>query len=335
MKLPRKERIKSFENFKKLGIDKYNTARFSDQNPTFMQERSSKKEGNDVIRCSACKGYFAKHYFSRHKRRCNMESCPPEGIKITEIINSFNRDPEVDCPADFKLNVLDKMRDDAVGELCRKDSDLISFGVLEYDKIKRRLDKDVEVKKAVRATLRTLSTLYNVFLKEEHAKFYHRSSDMLRRENFLVLRKSIESLTTKEDSSIKASLRNSLYYYLNNFALSVKGYFLISKMDLESRHVEEFLTVLKLFKDSIFGESQKVVHKNRMLKSRRPANLPLEDDVQLLRAYILDRIKEITDDKYLHVDTSVFVELRNLAVSRLTLFNARRGGMLDLDKRYF
>ena len=53
--------------------------------------------------------------------------------------------------------------------------------------------------------------------------------------------------------------------------------------------------------------------------------LPSEEDVEKLKNYIVSRMKELLDDKYRMWNTQDFKEIRDLAVSRLTLFNGRRG----------
>ena len=72
------------------------------------------------------------------------------------------------------------------------------------------MDKDVEVKKSVRAALKTLGTLYNLFMDEDHERFYQFSCDMLRRENFPALRKAIDVYTTKA-GLYTTTLQISLY----------------------------------------------------------------------------------------------------------------------------
>ncbi|XP_070203173.1 uncharacterized protein [Littorina saxatilis] len=54
--------------------------------------------------------------------------------------------------------------------------------------------------------------------------------------------------------------------------------------------------------------------------------MPLEQDVKTFRDYVVQRTKSIMEDPYKLWDMHAFIELRNLIVARLTLFNARRGG---------
>ena len=54
--------------------------------------------------------------------------------------------------------------------------------------------------------------------------------------------------------------------------------------------------------------------------------MPLEADVKKLREFIVSEMTRISEDNVTFFDVHQFVRLRNLIVSRLTLFNARRGG---------
>ncbi|PIK44206.1 hypothetical protein BSL78_18948 [Apostichopus japonicus] len=54
--------------------------------------------------------------------------------------------------------------------------------------------------------------------------------------------------------------------------------------------------------------------------------MPLEADVKTVRDYTVSRLQEIVNDPFSLFDSHLYVELRDLLVCRLTLFNATRGG---------
>jgi len=90
--------------------------------------------------------------------------------------------------------------------------------------------------------------------------------------------------------------------------------------------VDKFTDVLALNHNIIFGDALYKINKTRQTKLRRPENLPREEDCQQLRDYTLRRIAELTSDEYHVWNAAEYCELRDLVLSRLTLFNARRGG---------
>ena len=68
----------------------------------------------------------------------------------------------------------------------------------------------------------------------------------------------------------------------------------------------------------IVSSAQYSLEKARLLKTRKPCKLPLEEDIKLLHTYILKRLKLLTDE-YAFPSFDIFVELRNLALTHLTL----------------
>ena len=171
---------------------------------------------------------------------------------------------------EFRQHVLDKLREDDIGELCRHDRMIIEYGKLSYDRIKRRQEKQVEVRKAVRSEMRRISHLYLCFKKQNNVKhIVNNASDMLKRENFLVLKNAIQHYTTKEDQTLKASLKFSIFYLLKNLAKCVKGLHLMQNQDSDARSVDDFLTLLELSKNDVFGEAQQAIHKDRQVRLRK------------------------------------------------------------------
>ena len=64
---------------------------------------------------------------------------------------------------------------------------------------------------------------------------------------------------------------------------------------------------------------------------RKPADMSLEKDLSAFRNFVIKKSMEMLNDPYFSWDRHGFVLLRNLVVSRLTLFNARRGGVNQLE----
>ena len=78
----------------------------------------------------------------------------------------------------------------------------------------------------------------------------------------------------------------------------------------------------------MFGDSEYELNMQRQSHTRKPANLPHENDLLLLRNYTVSQITKITS-KYINnkfISSSEYKILRSLAICRLTLFNVRRGG---------
>lgn len=89
--------------------------------------------------------------------------------------------------------------------------------------------------------------------------------------------------------------------------------------------VDHFAALLDLNWDFIFYKAQLACEQRRQ-NLRKPVDVPLERDLTEFRNFILDETTKLTNDNFKMWDRHDFVYLRNLLVSRLTLFNARCGG---------
>ena len=90
--------------------------------------------------------------------------------------------------------------------------------------------------------------------------------------------------------------------------------------------MQHFIKLLKHHQNAVFGDSKYIINKARQERLRLPARSPPEEVIQELRDYTLGRVSSLVGIDTSHFGTSDYVELRNLVCSRLTLFNARRGG---------
>ena len=88
---------------------------------------------------------------------------------------------------------------------------------------------------------------------------------------------------------------------------------------------QKFLDVFTINYNLLFGDAVYQLNEKRQMKLRRPEEFPPEEEVTELRNYTVTLMQELVNNKYLRWTSQEYVELRDLAVSRLTLFNARRG----------
>lgn len=95
-------------------------------------------------------------------------------------------------------------------------------------------------------------------------------------------------------------------------------------MDEKASEIDMFCEVFQLNKDFIFGDATYALNRNRQENLRKPEALPLEADLK--KAFTVDTISSMLSDCYKVWDSHAFKELRDLTVSRLTLFNARSSG---------
>jgi len=181
------------------------------------------------------------------------------------------------------------------------------------------------VKEAVRTDMRRLAQLYVGFNeKVTNAK----PEDMFVRSNFRMLEAAIEKCTESVDTGEKSGLKIALYYLLKKAAKNLKASYLMDDEDDKAAEIDKFVHVLALNENILFGSAVYALNQRRQTQLRRPAQLPADDDLKRLRQFTVSSIQSLVNDPFLHWTSTEYTRIRDLAVSRLTLFNARRGGEL-------
>ena len=178
--------------------------------------------------------------------------------------------------------------------------------------------------------MRRLAALTIAFKDAAHRENKALSSeDILHCTHFEYLECAVEELSTRSDANgeLKAGTKLALGYMLKTTAKVMKGKYLIEDQDEKARDVDNFTTVLNLKWGDLFGDAECQVVTNRQERLRQPAHLPNDGDVDKIRGYTMSSIADLcAQQEYVFWTSSEFIQLRDLLVSRLTLFNARRGG---------
>ena len=233
---------------------------------------------------------------------------PVVGLPIDLLNNSYTNVSE-----EFTTKVLATMINDEIGLLCKKDQFLLIFGNRLFCKIKRREGKKMDTVKTIRANIRRLGHLYHIFQQRNTENRHKNLLDMFERLNFEFLRDSISEYTVVEGGQtkkFKCGLKHVLQYTIQTAAKILKGTFLVRERDDLSKTMDNFLAIFKLNKDEIFGDAEYQLNKNCQIRLRKPANIPLESDVKLLRDHIVGNIYSIISNEYLFWDSHLYVELR-------------------------
>lgn len=290
--------------------------------PEFERERMPKAD-RGIVMCSLCDGFFSRTFFSRHKRICKGGNSIEAYMVPADFLN-----PEKEMAEEYQRNVLCKFLNDDIGNMCRRDPVICQVGERLYNKYKRRKDKEVEVKKSVMALMRRMGGLFIHFknIRPECGQTEEIDAGyMFKRENFKTLEMSIETFTAP-NGNVKPGLKSGLFYSIKTTAQILKAVRLMDGNDEGAAEIDKFVAVFDMMKDFIFGDAIYQVNYNRQVKLRKPSELPLDEDVAKVRQYTCTTIQIIMDDPYLPWSSSKFIELRDLVVCRLTIFNARRGG---------
>lgn len=328
LQLTRKERIRKFAEFRKRGIYKANIKEMeSSGSPKLQRARNrGKAQMKDLVHCNICKICIKRANFAKHRKLCSQETSVEPGSV------SFLRSDLLQNTAshNFKEKILQNFRDDEEGKICRSDEILQVIGQNLWSK-ERKTDKESEMKKSVMGNMRRLAQLFKHFkenaLGENSSEEVRTVADMFIRTHFTSLERAIEDMTLKEDGkTLSAGLKLGLRYLIQNSAEILQGYYLINNNDYQAKEIEKFLRVFKMKRFYIFGDAEYKIKKDRQVKLRKPQEMPGEDDLKNIKGYTLQRIQDLTTDSFYLYSKKEYVELRDLVVTRLTIFNARRGG---------
>lgn len=314
--LPRSDQRKEFAKMRNEGIVEQNKETAT-KGKEHKMERIKNSTSSETVHCAQCKGCYSKIYFYRHKKVC-QGSTPI----LTQTLGIQNIDDE------FR-QILGSFQDKA-GSIIRKDPTIQLIGKFLWQKEKTKVDKKDEVRKGVMQDMRNLATLYRYY-QDETAGMSEETDggakDMFDIDNWQHLREAIVKMTVKDDSQVKYGLKNSLYYTLLKASEIMEGEALAQSGKGGKQLVEgqkDFQKLLKHHQNLLFGDAKYYINKSRQERLRLPTRTPPEQDMEALRTYTVDRISSLVNME--DIGCSEFVELRNLTCSRITLFNARRGG---------
>lgn len=318
--LPPNEQRNAFASLRKLGIYKENIKRIREQGTCDKVElvRERQQGNNKLITCMACKGFISKSQFYRHRKICKEAPYldPPNSMDPVFLANI----KKGSYYENYQVEVLGRFRKDDVGDMCRTDPYIMSYGYHRYLAIGRRKVKKDEKRKSLMSTMRHLSKLYIDFKSVKKGDTAC-SLDMFLKANKQEFKDTIYARrnSTKAESNLMDGISIKL------FAKFLRDMLSDEEDDVNYAEVNKFLDTLSYNWRELFGDSERETLIRRSEK-RKPVHLPVENDLKILRSYTLEHLKRITGDTYNFIAETEFTFLRDLIVSRLTLFNARRGG---------
>jgi len=310
------KQMKQMKQLKKEGIMEHNMSYFAQKTTVIMRERecNRKKEVPTADRfsnlkvCSSCKGVYDRKYIWRHKLRCEkIESGQQSNPSLSvHALISTSED-------EFSQNVLAKLREDEIGNIARTDPVIARVGSHYYRKGSKK-DRHL-----VMTHMRRLAQLLKHF-RDVCSNSKLSAEDMLDRSKFNEL---IEALNNMCDT--KHNLKLSLGYLLKKTAEVQQGSFLVQGREDRFTELKYFLKTLTHHWGEVFGDAMWLSERRRQEKLRKPGLLPLETDLSLLRQYSVTTLNTLVHDQYKMFGVAEFRKLRSVIVTRLTVFNARRG----------
>ena len=258
--------------------------------------------------CSACESFLTGS-LARHSISCSGK----KGFKIDLPVL---RPITTEFSNHFKEHVLSTLRNDDIGVKVKSDRSILLFGSHDFKKTLKNPEKVFQTRITVRRNMRSLGTLYLIFLEKSPQEFFHCAMDMFHPVNFPQLSIAIKEYGQNDSNEVKGGAKTLLQYTLINAAKAFKAHAFLSDNKEEVDVFEKFLSILKIFENVLFGDGRYQLEINKQKKLKLPTELPLEEDMEALREYTVDVVKNYSSHSFVH--------LRDATCARITLYNGRR-----------
>ncbi|XP_022098212.1 uncharacterized protein LOC110983333 isoform X2 [Acanthaster planci] len=312
--------LKAMAQIKKDGIFQENMKRIKSNcskkpgEPSHPLIRERQQGSADTVMCGECRGFYSQTRIWQHKQICHSTAI----VKVCSVPAKSLKNTSNSEDQKFQVTVLDRFRSDAIGEVCREDTMIKEVGKKLWAKSIRR------EKSIIMNDMRRLGHLV-VKMRELAEKETLCGEDVFKRQNYHLLEQTLDTLTEKPDDGVKAGLKISLGYLLKKGAKVMKAVYILKDDMKAAEEIDRFLSVLYLNWEYLFSRSSYIIESKRQAVLRKPQQMPFEEDITTLREFTINSLQEIVRGQH-PSNCKIFRKLRALIVSRLTVFNARRGG---------
>lgn len=285
---------------------------------------------NDFGPCPYCLGFMAKSFLLRHAKVCTSEKSP-NNISLKSVrtasnslVNSmlFKGEPK------FRSQILDTFCNDKISAICRTDSVILGVGMLLFEKHAN------SQKELIRQSMRQLGRLLQV-IRGSNPKFTNKELKyFIDPIHFDVIVNSVKTLckanmtpSEKTDYGIP-SLALKIGHSLRKCAAFLKGQSLRVGDFKVDKKLSSFLQLLDLEWEIRVSSNALSTLVKRKINSA--TLLPLTEDLMKLNNFLA---KEISIFQVLlqnnPCETVAWLKLAQATLSRIILFNKRRGGEMS------
>ncbi len=305
-----KQRHEAFSTFRKEGIVEANKRNMS-KNISVELEGERTSEGPKV-KCSNCSGIYNTKYFWKHRQNCTKES------SVAAAVSANEKNTEKGEKQKKWNSLTDRMKKDEYHEVIMDNPTIITIG---KDLFNPRPNKEREARHKSTQAMRRLAKLYKIVNIEGEA------IQLFNVDNYSKLEIAIETLCNGND---KPGLKVAL-----GILLKTACKILIPHLVLQ--HRSEILEQVKTFQQvltaptqysRIFGGAADMLREKSQTETRRPKNLPHEDNYQTLWRYLEQEADEIVQNGI--TNRKEFIHARRMFHSMCTLLNGKRGSEASL-----
>ena len=282
--------------------------------------RKSKGTVDDFVPCPHCFGFFKSDSLYRHAKFCQMKSSEQFSNRYLQTGRTLLCTAITDGKfQDVHTLLLSKMKRDALHLVIRNDQDLLLYGAVQLQKKEKDRYSDI------RYSLRCLAKLLVEF-RECSVKPSARSVELVMPENFdklIQAAKAIAGYNGPRDIKTPTTFLK-LGFCIRNLAVVLRA---VALRECADTNIQKLRNFIELYETDwqIFASNARATH--NAVKANAPEELPVESDVKLFRAYVMNKMKELVKKiKENRFDVSDLRTLSKVTLARVMTFNARRGG---------
>ncbi|KAK4885661.1 hypothetical protein RN001_001932 [Aquatica leii] len=285
---------------------------------------------SDYGPCPECLGFMIKRHIWHHlkysciciKDKNILSSEKSSRLPAAESTSLLNGIYGHNLTEDFRSNILSKLRNDEITEICRKDDLILRFGAFLYEKYSSTQTE------LIRQSMRQLGRLtIELAKKNTHV---HKLIDALTPEHFDAVVSATKSLCVTTNEIAKRtefeipSLALKIGYSIRK-CIGIERGLCLRKGDLKRNEILlGFLSILDLEWSVRISSNALATLQSRKLNS--VDLLPVTGDLIKFSKFLECMIKETKNDMNKERSFQNWSKLASLTLSRIILFNKRRSG---------
>ena len=324
LKLPTKKRNQEFAKLRRKGDYADNILKLQKNNLNITVVRSG-KHLNDYTVCTTCYGFFSARTLVKHVKSCDADSesmrKKVDGVKCSKMFLASVLAIDVKYDT-FSADIIARMTNDQYTNLVKNDQLMRLYGYTMYEK--GGDDKFNEISNKLRNVARLI-----VLFREKFGTNISMCEliDPIQWDAIIDTVKCLVKHGGNEHVGIP-SLLLRLGRSLEALASAKRALGIKTKNEDMTKDARDFLA---LHEESWHVYSNHALATISAKKDKAPELLPLTEDIQNLREFLLSEIRKIVNvfeksnsDNFL--TRSDYSYLQKLIIVRIITFNARRGG---------
>lgn len=275
--------------------------------------------------CPECLGFYIKKNLWVHMRHCNklLETGLLNKRDIQSSSSSFLSIFVSDSCPEFNSNIISRMTNDKISEICKSDKLILLFGIQLFQKFGTTQNELIrqEMRRLSRLVLHARSTSKLTTLEEliTPTKF-----DLVITSVKEMCGEIIPTDTLNRPAFHVPSLALKLRQSLKKCVYILRAQHLKNNRILKEREVKAFGTLIEMeWATKISSQACSTLNTRKMNK---PDMLPLTEDLIKLMKFQSERIKVLSETLKNSNNGQIWKSLAEVVLSRIILFNKRRSG---------